>query len=47
MATSNIDKQSFGQAGAVYESGTDNRAGEFCALTLRKTTSLNIWSGMS
>ena len=38
MATSNIDKQSFGQAGAVYESGTDNRTGEFCALTITEDT---------
>ena len=34
MATSNIDKQSFGQAGAVYESGTDTITGEFCAITI-------------
>ena len=34
MATSNIDKQSFGQAGATYESGTDTIVGEFCALTI-------------
>ena len=30
----NIEKQSFGQAGATYESGTDTIAGEFCALLI-------------
>ena len=34
MATNNIEKQSFGQAGATYESGTDTIVGEFCALTI-------------
>ena len=33
MATSNIDKQSFGQAGAAYVTGTNAVAGDFCAIT--------------
>lgn len=32
MATNNIEKQSFGQAGATYESGTDPIESEFCAI---------------
>ena len=32
MATNNIEKQSFGEAGAVFESGTTAVAGEFCAI---------------
>jgi hypothetical protein len=32
MATNNIEKQSFGQAGAVFESGTTPIAGDFCAI---------------
>jgi len=32
MATSNIDKQSFGQAGATFETGTTAVTGEFCAI---------------
>ena len=34
MATSNIDKQSFGQAGATFESGTTAVTGEFCAILI-------------
>jgi|TARA_A100001037_G_scaffold282506_1_gene287145 hypothetical protein len=34
MATSNIDKQSFGQAGAKFLSGTDSLVGDFCAFTV-------------
>ncbi len=34
MATSNIDKQSFGQAGAQFENGTAERSGDFCAITV-------------
>ena len=34
MATSNIDKQSFGQAGAKFLSGTDSIVGDFCAFTV-------------
>ena len=34
MATSNIDKQSFGQAGAQFENGTAARSGDFCAITV-------------
>ena len=33
MATSNIDKQSFGQAGAAYVTGTTAVVGDFCAIT--------------
>ena len=33
MATSNIDKQSFGQAGAVYLNDTGDVTGDFCAVT--------------
>ena len=33
MATSNIDKQSFGQAGAAYVTGTAAVVGDFCAIT--------------
>lgn len=32
MSTNNIEKQSFGQAGAVFESGTTAVTGGFCAL---------------
>lgn len=32
MSTNNIEKQSFGQAGAVFESGTTAVAGGFCAV---------------
>ena len=38
MATSNIDKQSFGQAGAVFESGTTAVSGEFCAIFFLEDT---------
>jgi len=34
MATSNIEKQSFGQAGAQFENGTAERSGDFCAITV-------------
>ena len=36
MATSNIDKQSFGQAGATMLTGTEgaNRAGGYCAILI-------------
>ena len=34
MATNNIDKQSFGQAGATFESGTTAVTGEFCAILI-------------
>ena len=33
MATNNIEKQSFGQAGAAYVTGTSAVAGDFCAIT--------------
>ena len=34
MATSNIDKQSFGQAGAAYVTAADSAVtGDFCAIT--------------
>ena len=33
MAASNIDKQSFGQAGAVYLNDTGDVTGDFCAVT--------------
>ena len=33
MATSNIEKQSFGQAGAAYITGTELVVGDFCAIT--------------
>ena len=38
MATNNIEKQSFGQAGATYESGTATITGEFCALLIVEDT---------
>lgn len=38
MATNNIDKQSFGQAGATFEAGTGGygvaHVGEYCALLI-------------
>ena len=34
MATTNIDKQSFGEAGATFESGTTAVTGEFCAILI-------------
>ena len=35
MATSNIDKQSFGQAGAIFENTAGvAHTGEFCAITI-------------
>ena len=34
MATTNINKQSFGQAGATFESGTTAVTGEFCAILI-------------
>ena len=33
MATNNIEKQSFGQAGAAYVTGTSEVKGDFCAIT--------------
>lgn len=38
MATNNIEKQSFGQAGAVFESGTSSITGEFCAIFFLEDT---------
>ena len=38
MATSNIDKHSFGQAGAVFESGTSPVSGDFCAIFFLEDT---------
>ena len=38
MATSNIDKQSFGQAGATFESGTTAVTGEFCSIFFLEDT---------
>ena len=38
MATTNIDKQSFGQAGATFESGTTEHTGEFCAILFIEDT---------
>ena len=35
MATTNIDKQSFGQAGATFETGTGvDHTGDFCAILI-------------
>jgi len=34
MATNKTDKQSFGQAGATFESGTTAVTGEFCAILI-------------
>ena len=39
MATSNIDKQSFGQAGATYLKTTGDIEGQFCAITIIADTS--------
>tara|TARA_R110002020_G_scaffold226447_1_gene436881 strand:- start:1480 stop:1776 length:297 start_codon:yes stop_codon:yes gene_type:complete len=33
MATNNVEKQSFGEAGAAYVTGTTGVTGEFCAIT--------------
>ena len=33
MATNNIEKQSFGQVGAAYVTGTSAVSGNFCAIT--------------
>ena len=38
MATNNIDKQSFGQEGATFESGTTAVTGEFCDITMVEDT---------
>ena len=38
MATSNIDKQSFGQAGATLLSGTEGVAKEICAILIIEDT---------
>tara|TARA_Y100000996_G_C22243845_1_gene528850 strand:- start:48 stop:374 length:327 start_codon:yes stop_codon:yes gene_type:complete len=38
MATSNIDKQSFGQAGATLLSGTEGVVKEICAITIIEDT---------
>ena len=38
MATSNIDKQSFGQAGATFISTTGVVTGQFCAITMLADT---------
>jgi hypothetical protein len=42
MATNNIEKQSFGQAGATYESGTATITGEFCALLIVEATKFDV-----
>ena len=34
MATNNIEKQSFGQAGAQFENTTAERTGDFCSITI-------------
>ena len=34
MATNKTDKQSFGQAGVTFESGTTAVTGEFCAILI-------------
>jgi len=33
MATNNVEKQSFGEAGAAYVDDTDAITGQFCAIT--------------
>tara|TARA_R100000995_G_scaffold76651_1_gene46370 strand:+ start:20 stop:346 length:327 start_codon:yes stop_codon:yes gene_type:complete len=38
MATNNIEKQSFGQAGATLLSGTEGVAKEICAITIIEDT---------
>ena len=38
MATNNIEKQSFGQAGATFESGTTAHTGDYCALLILADT---------
>lgn len=38
MATNNIEKQSFGQEGATFESGTTAISGEFCAISMVEDT---------
>ena len=38
MATNNIEKQSFGQAGATFESGTTAVTGEFCSIFFLEDT---------
>ena len=36
--TNNIDKQTFGQSGAVYATDGETKTGEFCALQLLSDT---------
>ena len=38
MATNNIEKQSFGQAGATYLKSTGDIEGQFCAITIIAAT---------
>ena len=49
MSINNIEKQSFGQAGAVFESGTTAVEGSFCALHIVENTVFNsiTWPELS
>lgn len=47
--TNNIDKQSFGRGGAVFEDGTDVVTGDFCAIQVieEATFSAITWAKLS
>ena len=47
--TNNIEKQSFGQAGAVFESGTTAVTGDFCAIQVIEAATLSAitWPELS
>lgn len=47
--TSPIEKQSFGQAGAIFESGTDAVTGDFCSLQVLETATFSAltWPELS
>ena len=49
MATNNIDKQSFGEAGASYLKTTGDLDGQFCAITIIADTSFTTltWSELN
>jgi len=41
MATTNIDKQSFGQAGATFETSITEHTGDFCAILMTEDTTFS------
>ena len=42
MATNNIEKQSFGQAGATFEAGTQGHTGDYCALLIIEDATFTV-----